>query len=54
MILAEAFRYIGELKRQNDEMLLNGAEEVQGEPCYHYSKTFVDALLTCSIFLLGI
>ncbi|KAA0704739.1 Basic helix-loop-helix domain-containing protein USF3 [Triplophysa tibetana] len=31
MILAEAFRYIGELKRQNDEMLLNGAEEVQAE-----------------------
>ncbi|KAI7792732.1 putative basic helix-loop-helix domain-containing protein KIAA2018-like protein, partial [Triplophysa rosa] len=35
MILAEAFRYISELKRQNDEMLLNGAEEVQAEEIKH-------------------
>ncbi|XP_005162790.1 basic helix-loop-helix domain-containing protein USF3 [Danio rerio] len=31
MILAEAFRYITELKRQNDEMLLNGGDKVQAE-----------------------
>nr|XP_055038080.1 LOW QUALITY PROTEIN: basic helix-loop-helix domain-containing protein USF3 [Misgurnus anguillicaudatus] len=31
MILAEAFRYITELKQQNDEMLLNGGDEVQAE-----------------------
>lgn len=52
MILAEAFRYITELKRQNDEMLLNGGDEVQGEP-YHSNKTFVDAF-TFDLFLLGI
>lgn len=32
MILAEALRYISELKRQNDEMLLNGGDEVRGGP----------------------
>ncbi|XP_051538238.1 basic helix-loop-helix domain-containing protein USF3-like isoform X2 [Myxocyprinus asiaticus] len=31
MILEEAFRYITELKRQNDEMLLNGGEKGQEE-----------------------
>lgn len=31
MILGEAFRYINELKQQNDEMLLNGGEKVQGK-----------------------
>ncbi|TRY93765.1 hypothetical protein DNTS_001722 [Danionella cerebrum] len=31
MILGEAFRYITELKRQNDEMLLNGGDKVQAE-----------------------
>ncbi len=32
MILGEAFRYISELKRQNDELLLNGGDKVQGDP----------------------
>ncbi|KAK2814869.1 hypothetical protein Q7C36_023135 [Tachysurus vachellii] len=31
MILGEAFRYITELKQQNDEMLLNGGDKVQAE-----------------------
>ncbi|TSK98450.1 Basic helix-loop-helix domain-containing protein USF3 [Bagarius yarrelli] len=31
MILGEAFRYISELKQQNDEMLLNGGDKVQAE-----------------------
>ncbi|XP_076851866.1 basic helix-loop-helix domain-containing protein USF3 [Brachyhypopomus gauderio] len=31
MILAEAFRYITEIKQQNDEMLLNGGDKVQAE-----------------------
>lgn len=31
MILGEAFRYISELKQQNDEMLLNGGDKVQGK-----------------------
>lgn len=31
MILGEAFRYITELKQQNDEMLLNGGDKVQGK-----------------------
>ncbi|XP_051542843.1 basic helix-loop-helix domain-containing protein USF3 [Myxocyprinus asiaticus] len=31
MILEEAFRYITELKRQNDEMLLNGGDKVKAE-----------------------
>ncbi|XP_067233989.1 basic helix-loop-helix domain-containing protein USF3 [Chanodichthys erythropterus] len=31
MILGEAFRYITDLKRQNDEMLLNGGDKVQAE-----------------------
>ncbi|XP_050954234.1 basic helix-loop-helix domain-containing protein USF3 [Labeo rohita] len=31
MILGEAYRYITELKRQNDEMLLNGGDKVQAE-----------------------
>lgn len=31
MILGEAFRYITELKQQNDEMLLSGGDKVQGK-----------------------
>lgn len=31
MILGEAYRYISELKQQNDEMLLNGGDKVQGK-----------------------
>ncbi|XP_017572706.1 basic helix-loop-helix domain-containing protein USF3 isoform X1 [Pygocentrus nattereri] len=31
MILGEAFRYITELKQQNDEMLLSGGDKVQAE-----------------------
>ncbi|KAK3541485.1 hypothetical protein QTP86_027238, partial [Hemibagrus guttatus] len=31
MILGEAFRYISELKQQNDEMLLSGGDKVQAE-----------------------
>lgn len=31
MILGEAFRYISELKQQNDEMLLNGGDKVQAD-----------------------
>ncbi|KAG1954226.1 basic helix-loop-helix domain-containing protein USF3 [Pimephales promelas] len=31
MILGEAFRYITDLKRQSDEMLLNGGDKVQAE-----------------------
>ncbi|MCJ8745830.1 hypothetical protein PDJAM_G00134870 [Pangasius djambal] len=31
MILGEAFRYITELKQQNDEMLLNGGDKVQAD-----------------------
>lgn len=30
MILDQAFRYITELKKQNDTMLLEGGDEVQG------------------------
>lgn len=32
MILDQAFRYITELKKQNDTMLLEGGDKVQGEP----------------------
>ncbi len=31
MILDQAFRYITELKKQNDTMLLEGGDKVQGE-----------------------
>lgn len=31
MILDQAFRYITELKKQNDTMLLEGGEKVQGK-----------------------
>lgn len=31
MILGEAFRYITEVKQQNDEMLLSGGDKVQGK-----------------------
>lgn len=31
MILEQAFRYITELKKQNDSMLLEGGDKVQGE-----------------------
>lgn len=31
MILGEALRYITELKQQNDELLLNGGDKVQGK-----------------------
>ncbi len=31
MILDQAFRYISELKKQNDTMLLEGGDKVQGE-----------------------
>lgn len=34
MILGEAHRYITELKQQNDEMLLNGPDMVQGKMCF--------------------
>lgn len=33
MILGEAFRYITELKQQNDQMLLSGGDKVQGKRC---------------------
>lgn len=31
MILDQAFRYITELKKQNDNMLLEGGDKVQGK-----------------------
>jgi hypothetical protein len=31
MILDQAFKYITELKRQNDELLLNGGNNEQGK-----------------------
>lgn len=31
MILDQAFRYITELKKQNDTMLLEGGDKVQGK-----------------------
>ena len=31
MILDQAFRYINELKKQNDAMLLEGGDKVQGK-----------------------
>lgn len=34
MILDQAFRYITELKKQNDAMLLDGGDKVQGKVRY--------------------
>lgn len=31
MILDQAYKYITEMKRQNDELLLNGGNSEQGE-----------------------
>ncbi|XP_016135818.1 basic helix-loop-helix domain-containing protein USF3-like [Sinocyclocheilus grahami] len=42
MILGEAFRYITELKRQNDEMLLNGGDKVQAEEIKHLQHQLED------------
>lgn len=47
MILDQAFRYITELKKQNDTMLLEGGDKVQGE-VYLFS---VFAVLLTLIFL---
>lgn len=48
MILDQAFKYITELKRQNDELLLNGGNNEQGKDfkiltfCYFFNiQTFV-------------
>lgn len=36
MILGEAYRYITELKQQNDEMLLSGGDKVQGKRFFFF------------------
>lgn len=39
MILDQAFRYITELKKQNDTMLLEGGDKVQGKG-QHFKHCF--------------
>jgi len=36
MILDQAFKYITEMKRQNDELLLNGGNNEQGKYRFHW------------------
>lgn len=50
MILDQAFRYITELKKQNDAMLLEGGDKVQGEVQQLYTSHIVFAVVHTFIF----
>lgn len=48
MILDQAFKYITEMKRQNDELLLNGGNNEQGKyRCCWGLCSFCPSLLLC-------
>lgn len=55
MILDQAYRYIIELQKQNDAMLLKGGDLVQGEmrvcDIYRYVLTVQKYLIPLSVFL---
>lgn len=58
MILDQAFRYITELKKQNDTMLLEGGEKVQGEvlstlPLMHHSYFYLRLPPVCALDIMN-
>ena len=56
MILDQAFKYITELKRQNDELLLNGGNNEQGkdfEILFIVFSVTKDRYLTMSVSVLS-
>ena len=51
MILDQAFRYITELKKQNDTMLLEGGDKVQGKINNCTSLTLFFAVAEAFIYI---